>query len=364
MKTCLNKILCFLIATLIIFSTTFLFACHKIYDSADFYYFNTLIRVQTEDKLLDNEIKEQLNTLFSQLDTDYDRNNSTSFTSAFNNALVDTTFNLTDRQADVINDCCTAFNYSEGLFDISIYPLLELWQFAPSYPVTNFIKPTDSQIENALSKMKDFGNLQFDYQSKTLIKNLDIKLDFGGILKGYATQKAGELLKNAGYNKGYVSVGGSSLYILSCQNLSIRHPINQGKNLMEVDISKICDFSLSTSGDYEKYYTDNQSGIKYSHVINPKTGYPTDTGVRSVSVLGGNGAFTDAITTACLLKQHSPLDVNNSQLILFLKQILKDNKADYVFAVYFKDGVKQIITNAKKGETFTLSDNDFTVVNI
>ena len=340
------------------------FGCTAFYDIEEYYFFNTVITIQVENKKLSSTVKQDLKELFDSLDKEFDRNNQSSFTSVFNNASQNQTFTLTDTQAQVLSLSLDSHAYSNGLFDPSIYPLLEVWQFAPNYPTPNFTPPTNSDIDNALINKQNLTKLQYNNEQKTLTKNIDIKLDFGGIVKGYAVQNAGELLKDNGYKKGYISIGGSSLYILSSPTLSIRHPDKKGQNLIEVKLSSPTNFSLSTSGDYEKYYTDKTTGQKYSHVINPLTGYPTDTGVRSATIIGGNGAFSDAITTACLLKEYSPNDAENSSLVKFLQKILNDKKADMVFAVYSMDGVSQIITNAKKGEDFTLLDTDYLVVNI
>lgn len=363
MKFLLRKILCFISATLIVFSSLFLFACQKIYDSVEFSYFNTIVRVQVEDKKLTDEIKTELSSLFSNYENQFDRKNTNSFTYRFNNAELGKTFTLTDEQALLLNRSIIAKEYSNGLFDISIYPLLELWQFAPNYPVKNFIVPTASQVQNALEKQQDISDLEFNFENKTLTKNLDIKIDFGGILKGEIADRAFTFLKENGYEKGYISLGGSSLYILECENLSIRHPINMGQNIAKLDLKSYRNMPVSTSGDYERYYIDESTGKTYSHVINPITGYPTETGVKSATILGGNSALSDALTTAILLKEHN-LDAQNSELIEFLKKLASDDLASIVFVVYSKDNVNQIITNAKKGEEFTLLDTNFEVVNI
>ncbi len=349
--------------TCLLFSFNF-FGCTAFYDIEEYQFFNTIITVQVENKKLSSSVKQDLNELFDSLDKEFDRNNQSSFTNTFNNASLNQTFELTTTQAQVLSLSLDSHAYSNGLFDPSIYPLLEVWQFAPNYPAPNFTPPTHSAIESVLTNKQDLTKLQYDSEQKTLTKNIDIKLDFGGILKGYAVQSAGEILKDNGYQKGYISIGGSSLYILSSSTLSVRHPDKIGQNLIEVKLSNLTNVSLSTSGDYEKYYTDKTTGQRYSHIINPITGYPTDTGVRSATIIGGNGAFSDAITTACLLQEYSPSDAENSSLVKFLQKIINDGKANIVFAVYCKDGVNQIITNAKKGEDFTLLDTDYSVVNI
>ena len=341
---------------------TFLLSCAKIYDSVEFSYFNTLVRIQVEDKKLTDQVKNQLSALFSQIEKDFNRTNPDSLTYKYNNSSSGQTIELSDHQASVLSHSKIANEYSSGLFNPAICPLLQAWQFAPNYPVQNFTPPTTEQIQTALDSVVNFSQIQFDSQNKTLTKLNQSQLDFGGIVKGYAVDLAGEILKDNGYEKGYVSLGASSLYILWSNNLLIRNPISANQNLLEVNIKNLTDFSLSTSGDYEKYYTHN--GEKYSHIINANTGYPTNTGVKSATIIGGNGAFSDAITTACLLLEHDFNNPSNSPLVNFLKKILTDDMAEIVFAVFAKDDARQIITNAKKGEDFTLLDDKFQIVNI
>lgn len=363
MEKWIRKISLCLAVLMILCCQAFLFSCSKIYDSVEYGYFNTIIRVQVENKKLTEQVKSELSTLFSQLEKDFDKENTTSLTYKYNNALPNQTIELTVHQNSVVNYSRLANQYSSGLFNPAIYPLLEVWQFS-NYPIQNFKVPTSDQIQGALSKTINFNDLSFDSQNKTITKYEQSQLDFGGIVKGYAVDLAGKILENHGYQKGYVSIGASSLYILWADLLSVRNPINQSQNLLEIDLSSKNNFSLSTSGDYERYYIDSQNGQKYSHVLDANTGYPTTTGVRSVTVIGNDGAFEDAITTACLLLEHDHLTPSSSPLFLFLKKLLTDEKAQTVFAVYSKDGVNQIITNAKKGEDFTLLDDKFQIVNI
>lgn len=360
----LKRISSYLAIIIFLCYVPFLLSCAKTYDSVEYSYFNTIIRVQVEDKKLTSEIKSQLSTLFSQLEKDFDREYENSFIYKYNGANAGDIIALNDQQASVLNYSKQVNEYSSGLFNPAIYPLLKVWQFAPNYPVKDFTKPTHQQILDALKNVPNFSDIQFDSQNKTIIKYEQSQLDLGGIVKGYAVDLAGKILKDNGYEKGYLSIGASSLYILWSNTLSIRNPIETNQNLLDVNLYSLNDISLSTSGDYEKYYIDKDSGEKYSHVIDAQTGYPTTTGVRSVTVIGGDGAFSDAITTACLLLEHNPLTPNNSPLTEFLKKILTDKKAKMVFAVYSKDKVNQIITNAKKGDEFTLLDNQFQVINI
>lgn len=349
---------------LILLSGCFLLcSCNNRYDSANYVYFNCPIYIQVQGKKLTDNIKNQIVQELSAIEKQFDRNAQQSFVYQFNNAPLNQQFALSDYAVDILAFSKNCYTLSSGRFNPSIYPLLKVWQFAPDYPKTDFVLPSQTEIQNALDKVIDVNQLDFDKENKTLTKNIECTLDFGGIVKGYAVEVCGKILKQAGYEKGYISIGGSSIYILHSQTLSLRHPLieKKGSNILDIDLSDMHNYSLSTSGDYEKYYIENE--VMYSHLINANTGYPTTTGVRSVSLINARGAYSDGLSTACCLFEHSPNDIQNSPLIGFLKDIVLQ-KSQLVFVVYSKNGINQIITNAKKGEQFTLLDTSFEVVNI
>lgn len=359
------KLIANLINLCFVFSISLcLFSCAKKYDSVDLFYFNAPIHIQVEGARLNEDIKEDLKSLFFDIQNEFDKNDANSMVYKFNNANINEKFETSEHFKALFCSAKELYKYSDGLFNPSIYPLLETWNFAPNFPIDNFSPPSKDQIQSSLQKVIDFSSLEFDQNNKILTKNLHAELDFGGIVKGYAVEQAGELLKQNGYKKGYVNIGGSSIYVLNFSDLSIRHPIMDKNldNIAKFNIEDMNNFSLSTSGDYEKYYVHDK--VRYSHIINPKTGYPAMSDIKSVSIINADGAESDALSTACCLIEHNPNEIDASKLVIFLKDILAQKKAQFVFTVYSKDGVNQIITNAKKGEHFTLLDNDFSVVNI
>ncbi len=143
-----------------------------------------------------------------------------------------------------------------------------------------------------------------------------LTIDLGGLGKGYATDKIGALMQEYGFLYGYFSFGTSSVAVKQSRvtedgawDLGLRNP--RGYNYYaQVDAKDIC---LSTSGDYEQYYAIE--GKRYSHLINPFTGMPIDTGISSVTVLGGTAAEADALTTAlCAMELATAVDFINTKL--------------------------------------------------
>lgn len=331
-------------------------------DSLSLNYFNTLIYVQTIDKPISEQTKTKLNDLFSSLQSEFDVNDSNSLICKFNNAPSQSTFILSKYGKEVFEATFSAYEFTEGYFNPTVYPLVELWQFVPNYPVNNFAPPTSAEILTSLSFI-DFESVLFDKQNSSITKTKDgVKLDFGGVLKGFAVEKAYEILLEDGHDKGYISIGSSSIKILQSQQLGVRHPraTTDMPVILSINTQNKLNLSVSSSGDYEKVY--EYQGDRFSHLINPFTGSPSNTSVQSVNILGVDGALADALTTAGCLIEHNALDIENSQLIKFFDKIIIEHPSAMIFAVYDDGENKQILTN-EQISTFTLHDNSYTVVN-
>ena len=354
----LKKVLAIIFSVIFVFSLS---ACQQKGSSVDFYCFNTAIHIQTGDKPISKTTENNIKNLFNQLENEFSLQNQNSFTYKFNNLNQNENIILSENALNIFSAVDYSYKLS-NLFDITVYPLVKLWGFAPYNYTLNYVPPTKDKIEENKS-LVGYENILIDFENKTISKvNQQVKIDLGGIVKGYAVDLAGQILKDAGHNSGYISAGGSSLYLLSVDSLSIRHPRdNSGKSFISVKAKN--DTSLSTSGDYERFYLTT-SGEKYCHIINPKTGYPTDMNIASATIIGLDGSVCDALTTAICLMEYSVEKGQNSQVIIFLKSLLQSHPNISVFVV-FDDGENKIIfTNEKQGEVFTLHDKDYSVVNL
>lgn len=320
---------------------------------------STPVIVQSRNKPISDAVKTRIENLLDELNAEFSATVKNSTVYKINSAAKDERIAISERFKEITAVLTEMCDFTEGKFDVSVYPLTLLWQFAPSFPVARFTVPTADEINAALN-VCGLDKFIFDDYA---VKNTDgAKIDFGGALKGYAADEIAKILVEDGINSGYVNVGGSSLNILSVDNLSIVHPRKNG-NILSVKI-KEKDMSVSTSGDYEKTYTSN--GKTYSHIINPANGYPISGGASSATVIGKNGLKLDALSTAICVCSHDFDDPENSELYKFIQKILssEDFKNAQVFAVCISGDNKQILTNKKQGEDFTLLDNDYTVITV
>ena len=322
----------------------------------------TAVTVQSRNKLLSDAATEKISALLFDLNAEFSATVNGSTVFKINAANAGEKTEISERFKYIANTCEKMRDFTDGKFDPSVYPLTLLWQFAPNYPVPLFAVPTEEEIAAAKALV---GYDKFSFSDGAVKTTDNAKLDFGGALKGYAADKIAEIMKEDGVTGGYVSVGGSSIYVISTDTLSILHPRNDDNddNILKIKM-KEKNVSVSTSGDYQKTYTQN--GKIYSHIIDPDTGYPQNTGVASATVIGNDGLKLDALTTAMCLFEHDFLNPENGELYKFIQKILaaEDFKNAQIFAVCVNGENKQILTNKKQGEDFALLDKDYTVINV
>ncbi len=183
---------------------------------------------------------------------------------------------------------------SDGRFDITVGPLVELWRKAREKK----IPPSAEEVKEKLG-LVNFKNIEIDREGKVFLKKKGMAIDLGAIAKGYAVDKAFELLQSLGYKNLIVNAGGD-LRVGGLKNnqpwsIGIQHP-RESKNLLaRISVS---DMAVATSGDYEKFFI--YEGKRYHHIFNPQDGFPTDD-CRSVTVLCKEGMMADALATAVLV---------------------------------------------------------------
>ena len=181
---------------------------------------------------------------------------------------------------------------SEGAFDITVGPLMDLWGFTDK----RFSAPDAEQVKQALKLVGSDEIILQESDNVVEFRNLGMKIDLGAIAKGYALDCAVNRLKENGINSCLINAGGQ-VYALGDKlgapwRIAIKNP--RGKDI--VDYLELRDESVSTSGDYEQYFI--QDNKRYSHILNPKTGYPLDSGVISATVIAPSGLTADALSTA------------------------------------------------------------------
>jgi len=180
---------------------------------------------------------------------------------------------------------------SEGAFDISVLPLVKLWGFGTE----NAHVPAPAEIEEALGYV-NYSKIELNGSSVKLGEGMSITL--GAIAKGYASQELSDMLKSRGIESAILSLGGNVQAVGSKPDgskwrVALRDPRNTEAY---AGIFEISDMAAVTSGGYERYF--EQDGKTYHHILDPKTGYPAESGLISVTILCEDGTTADALSTA------------------------------------------------------------------
>ena len=182
---------------------------------------------------------------------------------------------------------------TSGAFDISYASMDRIWKFDGSMKTM----PSKESIENSVAKV-GFENIILDKNNTTVFLKLKgMKIGFGGIAKGYAADKTKKLLQELGVVAGIINASGDMNTWGKQPNgkewkVGITNPLNKNKVFALIPISNS---AVVTSGNYEKFV--EFKGVRYSHIINPKTGYPSS-GIVSVSVFSPKAELADALATS------------------------------------------------------------------
>ncbi len=185
------------------------------------------------------------------------------------------------------------FSQDSG-FDITIGSVTSLWNIG----FENAKKPEHSQIEKALLSV-GFEKTRFENDKFILAENQ--KLDLGAVTKGYALDKAKEILEKHNISGAVVTVGGTVLFYGNNPKnknwtCAVKDPFDTTKYLGTFSLKS---GFVSTSGSYERFFSED--GKTYHHIIDARTGYPSESDVVSVTVVCENGLLSDALSTVCFM---------------------------------------------------------------
>lgn len=199
---------------------------------------------------------------------------------------------VSDETSELISEGLYYSKLSDGAFDITIEPLSSLWNFSSDSPSV----PSTQDIETAQKKI-DYTAVTVSGNTVTF-SNDYTRIDLGAIAKGWIADRVKDLLVSRGVKRAIINLGGNVLCIggktaTEGFKIGIQYPFKEG-SIASVTVS---DLSVVTSGIYERDF--EQDGKLYHHILNPKTGYPYDNGLLSVTIIGANSGICDALSTTC-----------------------------------------------------------------
>lgn len=226
---------------------------------------------------------------------------------------------LSDEAYEIIRMSLEASEKTSGAFDITVKPLVEFWAAAGK----SGVMPSKEDIAAARERT-GWKNVRLDPAKKTIsFLKPGMSVDLGGVAKGYAADAAAKILKGAGIANCIVNCGGD-MYCMGRPSpkkkwrVGIRHPRRADRVFLEINVE---DMAVDTSGDYEKYFTIG--GKRYSHIVDPRTGYPIGDDVVSATVIAPDSATADIYATAlCVLglKSLRVLEAEKLDAMIMLKK--------------------------------------------
>ena len=219
--------------------------------------------------------------------------------SRFNQANNTDWFPVSKRFFNVIKTAQTVSQSTQGAFDITVMPLVNLWGFGTTgkMPI-----PSRQQIKQSLVKI-GYPLLKIRQQPSSIAKQTpELSIDLSAIAKGYAVDAIGHLLEKRGIKHYLVEIGGEIRVRgknkqHKAWRIAIEKPTQLARSVQQGLL--LTNIAIATSGDYRNYY--EKEGKRYSHTINPKTGYPITHKLASVTVLNKSAMIADAQATAIMV---------------------------------------------------------------
>jgi thiamine biosynthesis lipoprotein len=229
---------------------------------------------------------------------------------------------------EVVERALAMSKLSGGAFDVTYASVGYLYDYRAHQ------RPSEQQIAAALPGV-DYRQVQVDREARTIrFLRKGVRIDLGGIAKGYAVDRSIDHLRKLGIEHAMVNAGGDTRLLGDRRGkpwvVGIRDPRNEGRVVTRLPLE---DEAISTSGDYERYFEED--GVRYHHILVPGTGQSAR-GVRSATVIGDDATLTDALSTTVFVLGVEP----GMRLIARLpgvEAVVVDDQG----RIYYSDGLAQ-----------------------
>ena len=226
------------------------------------------------------------------------------------------------------------YDSTNGAFDITIYPIMQAWGF----PTENYRVPGKKELKKLRGLMGADHVLYDEKKQEVTLDKKGMKIDLGGIAKGYTSSKVMDVFRENGISSAVISLGGNVQTLNgkpdgSDWRVAVENPADTGSY---IGVLSIKDKAVITSGGYERYFENN--GKTYHHILDPKTGYPAESGLKSVTIVSDNGTLADALSTSLfVMGKEKALDYWREYKNEFDTVLVEDNGN-----ITITDGLKKV----------------------
>lgn len=345
-----KKLPIILIVTLVIIFSISIIITNKKEDkySSTYYNLGTINEITLYDinKKDGDRILKKCEAILVDIDNKMSCQISSSEISKINDNAGESFVKVSDDTYSVIKESINFSNMSNDTFDISIGPIIDLWAIGTD----NAKVPTQKEIDTNLT-LVNYKDILLDDENKSVkLANKNMKIDLGGIAKGYAADKIYEYLKEEQLKSALINLGGNIYAFGNKENnqpfsIGVQDPTKpRGNSIGNV---KVSNKSVVTSGIYERYLEkDNKI---YHHMLDPHTGYPFNNNLSSVTIISDKSIIGDALSTTTF-----GLGIKNGLELV--------ENLDGVDAIFITKDKKIYLSNNLKNK-FNLTDDSFTIVN-
>ncbi|MEP4544821.1 MAG: FAD:protein FMN transferase [Saccharospirillum sp.] len=255
----------------------------------------SIVAKDSEARALDGEVRTVIDEVNVAMSTYLPRSD----VSRFNEAAVDGWVTVSPMTAEVVSLALEVAEASDGAFDPTIGPLVNLWGFGPKETTDQV--PSEEEIEAAMA-MVGWQAIEVDSTAHKLRKTEPRELDLSAIAKGYAVDQVADMLEARGINNYLVEIGGEMRFAGTkpeneAWRVAIESPDSERRSVYK--ILEVSEGSMATSGDYRNFF--EQDGMRYSHTLDPQTGYPIRHDLVSATVIGERSVLSDAYATAFMV---------------------------------------------------------------
>lgn len=257
---------------------------------------NTIVTITIYDSQ-NTQLLEECMAICDRYELLFSRTNPESELYRLNHRELDSlngTYNLSSDTAALIEKGLEYSRLSDGAFDITVAPLSDLWNFTSSSPKA----PDAGRIQSVLP-LVDYKNIELRGQSFRFLQD-KTALDLGAVAKGFIADEIKAYLTFQGVNSAMINLGGNVLCVGNKPDgaafkIGIQKPFaDRNETIATMEIT---DKSVVSSGIYERFFEENQK--LYHHLLNPKTGYPYNNGLISVTIISDLSVDGDGLSTAC-----------------------------------------------------------------
>ena len=201
---------------------------------------------------------------------------------------------LSEDTRELLASALEYFQETNGVFDCTIEPIMEAWGFT-----THDYRVPDSSELSGLLPLVDASAVSLNGDQVNLPSG--VRLDLGGIAKGFTSSRVMDIFAQNGVTSGIISLGGNVQTLGrkpdgSLWRVGIQDPGDLNSMFAVV---KVADEAVITSGAYQRYF--EQDEVRYHHIIDPRTGYPADSGLTSVTIISPDGTLADALSTSLFI---------------------------------------------------------------